>query len=599
MKKLLVFTLFFFALQAKAATSVTTSSVSGHWTMSGSPYLVYNNISINAGSSLTIDPGVDVIFQGAYKFEVSGTLIASGTASLPINFTVSDTTGWSTDTTTAAGGWHGLRLYGYAGGLPDSTVLNFCNLSYTKFCLADATADYYSATLYASRYVTISNCNIFQNKTNRNCVMSLINISGAALGSGQFELAGCSIHDNFAASACMELYDGPGCTSYIHNNTVYHNHGMGGIIRCILVNMLFESNELYENLTNTTGSGNVTVSIDGLHATVRKNKFHHNTNFTNGALLCTSGFIDIDNNIICNNQHTSGLCGYIDGGGGLNLIWNSGVPADSTLYNVRNNIIANNYSPFRGGGINLLNVRANIFNNQIINNSSPGGSAIHLTDVDTNAISIKNNIITGNTSTAGSESIYAYGNSTLSFGHNYIDNSFCQFVYAPTVVLSVPSDTLTNIIGTTAGMVAPTLTSSVTDNALLADFRLLATSPCINHGDNSVIISGATDLLGNPRVMGGTVDLGSYEYIFPLHTPVVDEREISVYPNPATNYICVSTPQAKGILCLRDITGRVVAQQQVAGTHTYFETQPLQKGVYTISWKNGADTKSVQEVVIE
>jgi hypothetical protein len=43
------------------------------------------------------------------------------------------------------------------------------------------------------------------------------------------------------------------------------------------------------------------------------------------------------------------------------------------------------------------------------------------------------------------------------------------------------------------------------------DFRLQSNSPCINSGYNAYVTS-ATDLDGNPRVVGGTVDIGAYEY---------------------------------------------------------------------------------------
>lgn len=46
------------------------------------------------------------------------------------------------------------------------------------------------------------------------------------------------------------------------------------------------------------------------------------------------------------------------------------------------------------------------------------------------------------------------------------------------------------------------------------DFRLATGSPCINAGDNNAV-SGETDLDGNPRIMGETVDMGAYE-VFPL-----------------------------------------------------------------------------------
>jgi hypothetical protein len=43
------------------------------------------------------------------------------------------------------------------------------------------------------------------------------------------------------------------------------------------------------------------------------------------------------------------------------------------------------------------------------------------------------------------------------------------------------------------------------------DFRLQLTSPCINAGNNAYGV-GATDLDGNLRIIGGTLDMGAYEY---------------------------------------------------------------------------------------
>jgi hypothetical protein len=58
-------------------------------------------------------------------------------------------------------------------------------------------------------------------------------------------------------------------------------------------------------------------------------------------------------------------------------------------------------------------------------------------------------------------------------------------------------------------------TGSITNAPLFVDLannnlRLQSDSPCINAGNN-VYVGGSTDLDGNPRILGGTVDMGAYE----------------------------------------------------------------------------------------
>ena len=47
------------------------------------------------------------------------------------------------------------------------------------------------------------------------------------------------------------------------------------------------------------------------------------------------------------------------------------------------------------------------------------------------------------------------------------------------------------------------------------NLRLQSNSPCINSGNNAYVV-GSTDLDGNPRIVGGTVDIGAYEYQTPV-----------------------------------------------------------------------------------
>jgi hypothetical protein len=78
--------------------------------------------------------------------------------------------------------------------------------------------------------------------------------------------------------------------------------------------------------------------------------------------------------------------------------------------------------------------------------------------------------------------------------------------------------TPTNLfLGTTNRIV---VVNCLTNNPQFADyatgdFRVVSNSPCINTGTNQDWMAGAVDLQGLPRLMGGTVDMGCYEYGFP------------------------------------------------------------------------------------
>ena len=56
------------------------------WTKADSPYVVTGNVGIPEDIRLTIEPGVEVRFEGAYEILVNGSVDANGTTSEPIVF---------------------------------------------------------------------------------------------------------------------------------------------------------------------------------------------------------------------------------------------------------------------------------------------------------------------------------------------------------------------------------------------------------------------------------------------------------------------------------------------------------------------------------
>jgi len=145
-----------------ADTHIPGGKVNGIWNIGDSPYIIDGEINIPIDSTLTIEPGVQVIFSGHYKFNIYGRLLAIGTASDTISFTIDDTTGFSNPDTTA-GGWHGLRFYDIDINEQDSSKIIYCKLEYSK---ATGFGDDPGGAIYCinSSSILIKNCLIWNNR---------------------------------------------------------------------------------------------------------------------------------------------------------------------------------------------------------------------------------------------------------------------------------------------------------------------------------------------------------------------------------------------------------------------------------------------------
>jgi len=586
----------------RASTNITTPTVSGHWTLAGSPYLVYNSITVAVDSSLTIDPGIEIVFQGPYYFGIFGILHASGSASHPINFTIQDTTGWYIDTA-STGGWRGLSYAAYHSAIPDSSVLNYCNFRYMK-----------NGYVGTTRSLHIQHCDFTNNKMCPSSVAS----SAAILSvftidtSVHVTVADCNFHDNVVTILSLIRIDNYSAgTTYMHNNNIHDNKisEYGGLLSGINAILRFDYNTVYNNGDSTTGGAFAIIDVTGDWIYFTGNKVYENVCQYRAPFYLRQGIVEIKGNYICNNRSLLiGTCGYAYGGGALFL---QGTESDTitTNYIVSNNVIANNYSPYIGGGIYVVGSKVKITNNHIINNKAPKGSGIYMVSP---SATIKNNIFYGNENngltSALSDDVHLNNISTpinLRYDHNWSTHPvYHGFQHLLGAVIYHLSDTLTNITGLTPGLVAPTLTANVTESALSADFSISSSSACINAGDTTHATTSAFDYGSNYRISGTAIDIGAYEYgagLFPLytHSYTIDEDKLILYPNPASNVLLVSLPETKGSLHIVDATGKQIIEKNVTGMLTTFDVHTLPRGIYVAVWNDGAGTIASKKIIVE
>ena len=152
----------------------------------------------------------------------------------------------------------------------------------------------------------------------------------------------------------------------------------------------------------------------------------------------------------------------------------------STLYNCT---LTQN-DGFNGGGANSCT----LYNCRLIGNTSyHGAGALNCT--------LYNCTLAGNSLGAYASTLF---NCIICFNTNGNYDASSKLSYCATTPLPM------NSVG------------NITDNPQFVDYtngnlRLQSNSPCINAGNNAYVTT-ATDLDGRPRIVGGTVDMGAYEF---------------------------------------------------------------------------------------
>ena len=516
----LIFYIYVFTISAQTSVS---GNVSGTWTLANSPYLVTNNIGVPGGQTLVIQPGVQVIFQGFYRFGITGQLVAEGTVNQPITFAHQDTTGWWNDQQ-MAGGWRGLYFAPLA--TTDSSRLVHCVIKDVKHGLV-GNANGFAALYIYGRGLTVRNCEFTHNQSKANASEGKIIVSGPSAGQS-LTLEACYIHHNYTRVATV-FNTG---AALIQENEFSYNSG-GSTVWALGGGLQFYHNDVHDNSSIYDMTA---LRVDGGHNWIKNNRIHHNEADREGAIFCTMGNTLIESNLICNNYTLNGNCGATDGGGGIHVAHNNSGVWDSTIYTIRNNVIANNHCAFNGGGIYVYECKVNIVNNHIVNNTTAWSGAGIYSLGSTARLNIQNNYIHGN-DYSQFHSVYQVhfsGADSVRLDYNWMDADVAHSVIMNPVV-SFLDDTSHNVLGTNAYLLNPTTMAGLAEDALNKNFNLTAQSmELINGGTLSHAFPAVTDYMGTNRVVG-VIDIGAFEAAF--GEIEAKSEQVTLFPNPAEDVI--------------------------------------------------------------
>jgi hypothetical protein len=356
----------------------------------------------------------------------------------------------------------------------------------------------------------------------------LLSGNSSAWGGGALEctLDHCLLTNNYAFGT--EYYDGGGASLCVLNDcTLTGNSAQGfggGSERCTLYNCVLADNHADSGggaygsqLTNCTMLANSAISDGGgaENSTLDNCTLSGNSAFNGGGAHASILF----NCTLTTNMASS------DGGGscsgelnycilsGNTASTNGGGAASATL----NNCTLTGNSALRGNGGGVYDSRS-VNHCALKGNSAIAGGGCFYAEANsclliansaeigggTLSCALTNCTLLANTADIGGGDIdswlfncVVYFNTATNGANYYNENPFGVFNYCCTTPL--PTNGLGNITN------APLFVDLAG-----GDLRLQSNSPCINAGTNAYA-HDPTDLDGNPRIVGGTVDIGAYE----------------------------------------------------------------------------------------
>jgi hypothetical protein len=380
-----------------------------------------------------------------------------------------------------------------------------------------------------------------------------------------------------------------------------------------------------------TGAGNGIRFVLANHCTVRNSWCDHNaergifTGFTDDILIehnrCSNS-VD-EHGIYVSNSSDRPIIRYNECWGnnatGIHLngdvsMGGDGIISDARVYG---NLLHDNK---RAAGINMDGVENPvIYNNVIYNNHEAQGIALFQQDgaIVTHGAKIYNNTIV--VPDDGRWGILMYNGAQVNteiYNNIIISQHSWRGCISAENIVGLKSDY--NILGNSLsnngdgssitlaqwkalGMDANSIQAVAFEDLFLNfggnDFKLKESSPAINQGKGSLVISLVLkDFNSNLRPSGSEYDIGAFEYQIPSSNRSVRKGDINVHPNPAKNFLVVDNKKTATHYAIINTGGQVIQR----GNFEYgnrIELLNIPRGIYVLKIFSAQQAENVKFVI--
>ncbi|MFT4061381.1 MAG: right-handed parallel beta-helix repeat-containing protein [Edaphocola sp.] len=440
-----------------------------------------------------------------------------------------------------------------------------------------------------------------------------IALAGVA-NAGKTAIRNCTISDNVGWAVYDSIASPTVINCTISNNTAtgygYWGYNIGGG----MYNLSSSPTVTNCTISHNTGTGMVNYSSS---PTITNCAFEGNTatyTYTNGGGMSNySSSLYITNCTFNGNSAGEGSYEWPGYGGGIYNSSSSLTVTNCTFSgNTAGAVNGSSVGHGIGGGMYNLSSSPTIISSTFTGNSAGNGGGIYNGDIS--SPKFINCLFSGNN--AGSGGGGAIWNASTSSNVTTVAN--CTFSNNSAYAGGGMRNTSANLLAVvnciiwnnTTGIVnegtAPTVSYSLVQDGYTGsgnlnadplfvnppyDYTLQSTSPAVDAGYSLAIPAGiTTDLAGNARIYGSSVDMGAYEYgssptgTLPLPTT---NSGMMLYPNPARESVCLYNAPSGSVYKIHTVTGQLVNTGRIRGSGQQISTAALASGMYRITITNG------------